>query len=63
MPQLSKTTFKKAKANGAAAHMVKAEAMTLVDPNTDEVIATPSKPNKAGTAFADCTYTETCKRG
>jgi hypothetical protein len=63
MPKLAKTTFRKAMVNGTAAHLVADEALQLVDPNTEQVIATPSPPNRKGVMFSDCTYASSCRRG
>lgn len=59
MPTLSTVHFRNATANGASAKLVPAEAMQLTD-STGKAVATPSKPNAAGTAFNDCTYARSC---
>jgi hypothetical protein len=61
LPNLSTTKFKAARTNGASPHLVPSESMQLVDPNTSEVLATPSDPNKKGVRFNDCTYASSCK--
>ncbi len=59
LPKLSTVGFRNATANGVPAHLVGAERMQLVD-SSGKVLATPSNPNSAGTAFNDCTYASVC---
>jgi hypothetical protein len=61
LPNLSTTKFKAARTNGASPHLVPSESIQLVDPNTSEVLATPSDPNRKGVRFNDCTYASSCK--
>ncbi len=60
LPSLSTVKFAKARDDGKAAKLVASEAIQLVDPNTSEVLATPSDPNRKGTKFHVCTYATTC---
>jgi hypothetical protein len=59
LPKLSAVHFTGATVNGAAAGLVSAERMQLVD-GSGHVLATPSAPNHAKTAFNDCTYATSC---
>ena len=59
LPRLSAVHFTNATVNGAPAGLSSAERMQLVDSNS-HVLATPSLPNRAKTAFNDCTYTTSC---
>jgi Peptidase A4 family len=60
LPNLGNVKFTNAQVNGGPAGLVAADAIQLVDSNS-QPIATPSKPTAAGTAFIDCTYASTCK--
>lgn len=59
MPRLSKVHFSGATANGAPAGLTSAESMQLVA-SSGQVLATPSNPSAAKTAFNDCTYATSC---
>ena len=59
LPRLSAVHFTGAAVNGAPAGLAAAERMQLVD-SSNHVLATPSNPNHAKTAFNDCTYSTTC---
>jgi hypothetical protein len=59
MPNLGSVHFTGASANGAPANLNAAEAMQLVN-GSGQVLATPSNPGAAGTAFNDCTYATSC---
>lgn len=59
LPRLSPVHFTGAMADGAPAGLASAERMQLVD-SGNHVLATPSNPNRAKTAFNDCTYATTC---
>jgi Peptidase A4 family len=59
LPKLSTVHITGATANGVAAGLASAERMQLVD-GSGHVLATPSNPNKAKTAFNDCTYATFC---
>jgi hypothetical protein len=61
LPSLATTKFRAARANGTSPHLVPSESIQLVDPNSGEVLATPSDPNPKGVRFNDCTYTSVCK--
>lgn len=58
MPNLSRVSFSDATLNGAPAGLQVADELQLYNGTT--VLATPSAPNKAGTAFNDCTYATQC---
>ncbi|HZQ28955.1 MAG TPA: G1 family glutamic endopeptidase [Acidimicrobiales bacterium] len=58
MPNLSGAGFSNATVNNAAAGLVVAEEMQLVD-TSGNAIATPSAPS-GGTAFSVCTYSSSC---
>ena len=60
MPSLSPVRFSSASTNSKNAHLRGSEAIQLVDPNTNQVIATPSVPGGGGTGFNDCTYARSC---
>jgi hypothetical protein len=59
LPRLTAVHFTGSTANGAPAGLASAERMQLVD-SSNHVLATPSNPNRAKTAFNDCTYSTTC---
>ncbi|MHB1446054.1 MAG: G1 family glutamic endopeptidase [Acidimicrobiales bacterium] len=59
LPNLGTVGFTNASVNGAPAGLVAADEMQLID-TSGGVIATPSAPNAAGTAFNDCTWATTC---
>jgi hypothetical protein len=59
LPNLGRVHFTKADVNGKAAALQAVDAMELID-SSNKPIATPSSPNKAGTAFYDCTWASTC---
>ena len=59
LPRLTAVHFTGATADGAAAGLVAAERMQLVD-SGNHVLATPSNPNHAKTAFNDCSYAAAC---
>jgi hypothetical protein len=59
LPRLTAVHFTGATANGAPAGLAAAERMQLVD-SGNHVLATPSNPNHAKTAFNDCSYAATC---
>jgi len=60
MPNLSLVHMAFAKTNLQNANLQASEAIQLVDPNSAQVIATPSNPGHGGTWFNDCTYATTC---
>jgi Peptidase A4 family len=60
LPNLGKVKFVDAAVNGKPAGLVPADAIQLVNSDSDP-IATPSNPYSKGTAFIDCTYASTCK--
>jgi Peptidase A4 family len=59
MPKLSTVNFSGATVNGAPAGLNSTEAMQLVN-GSGQVLATPSNPSSAKTAFNDCTYATSC---
>jgi len=59
MPNLGSVHFTGATVNGSPAGLTAAEQVQLIDAN-GKVIARPSAPNTAKTAFNDCTYATTC---
>jgi hypothetical protein len=60
LPNLGTVKFSGAAVNGANAGLKSSEEIQLVDANSGNVLATPSAPNAARTAFNDCTYATTC---
>ena len=61
LPDLSRVQISKTMTNAAGANIQASEEIQLVDPNTNEVLATPSDPNPTNSAFNDCTYATNCK--
>jgi len=59
MPNLGSVHFTAATVNGKPAGLTAREQVQLVDSN-NRVIARPSAPNAARTAFNDCTYAASC---
>ena len=59
MPNLSTVHFVAATVNGAPASLDSSEAMQLVN-GSGQVLATPSNPSAAKTAFNDCSYATSC---
>jgi len=59
LPTLSRTTFDRAKVNGAAAQLKAAERILLTTSN-GKVIGTPSAPDSQQTAFALCAWATSC---
>jgi len=59
LPRLSRTTFDRAKVNGASAQLRAAERILLTTPS-GKVIGTPSAPNPHRNAFALCAWATTC---
>ena len=59
LPNLTKVHFTAARANGKSAALAPADAIQLTN-SSGQPIATPSKPNAAGTAFNDCAWKTTC---
>jgi hypothetical protein len=60
LPNLGTVRFSATKVNGQNANLRSSEAIQLVDANTSKILATPSAPNSAKTAFNDCTYSRSC---
>jgi hypothetical protein len=60
LPKLSRVHIDRAMTNGANAHVVATEEIQLVDPNSSQVLATPSAPDTDADGFNDCTYATTC---
>lgn len=59
LPNLTNTTFTNAKVNGAAAGLVVADEMDLIDSN-GKVISVPSAPSSTGDSFTDCAWATSC---
>jgi len=59
LPKLTTVHFSRATVNGVAAHLRAAEALQLVDAN-NRPIATPSRPDRTGARFNDCTWASSC---
>lgn len=59
LPTLGTVGFTNAEVNGTGAGLTPADEMQLTD-SDGNVIATPSAPNSAGTAFNDCTWATSC---
>jgi hypothetical protein len=60
MPDLTHVHFAFARTNLQNANLQASETIQLVDPNSGQVIATPSTPSHGGTWFNDCTYATSC---
>ncbi len=60
LPNLGTVKFSGAQVNGQNAALKSSESIQLVDANSGKVLATPSAPNTAKTAFNDCTYATSC---
>lgn len=59
LPRLSRTTFDRAKVNGAAAGLKSSERIVLTAKN--KVIGTPSSPNPQRDGFAVCAWATKCR--
>jgi hypothetical protein len=60
LPTLSRTTFDRAKVNGAAAQLTAAERILLTTTN-GKVIGTPSAPDPQHDGFGLCAWATTCR--
>jgi peptidase A4-like protein len=60
LPRLSRTTFDRAKVNGAAAQLKAAERILLTTTN-GKVIGTPSAPDPQRNGFALCAWATSCR--
>jgi len=60
LPNLSRTNFNLGRVNGAAPNLQASEEIQLVDPNTNQALATPSSPDPTKDGFNDCAYATTC---
>jgi hypothetical protein len=60
LPKLSRTTFDKARVNGANAHL-KPSQRILLSTNGGRVIGTPSAPDARRDRFALCTWAKKCR--
>ena len=60
LPKLTTVRFNNAKTNGANAKLKPAEEMQLIDANTSQPLATPSKPDPGLDGFNDCSFASTC---
>lgn len=59
LPNLSTAVFSGATVNGVNPHLLRTEAIRLVDAS-GKVIGVPSAPNSAGNGFSDCAWRTTC---
>jgi hypothetical protein len=59
LPNLTRTTFSAAKANGVAAGLKASEEMQLID-SAGNVIGSPSAPNASGDGFGLCAWATSC---
>jgi hypothetical protein len=60
LPNLATTRFNLGRVNGAAPSLQASEEIRLVDPNTNQALATPSSPDPSKDGFNDCTYATSC---
>jgi hypothetical protein len=59
LPSLSRTSFDRARVNGASAHLKASERILLTSNN--DVIGTPSAPDRQRNGFALCTWATKCR--
>jgi hypothetical protein len=60
LPDLSRTSFNRARVNGASAHLKSSERVLLTT-SDDKVIGTPSAPDPQRSGFALCTWATKCR--
>jgi peptidase A4-like protein len=60
LPNLSRTTFNRARTNGKPAGLESSERMLLVSGRNNRVIGTPSAPDRQRDGFALCTWAKRC---
>ncbi len=60
LPRLSRTTFDRARVNGASARLKAGERILLTSPN-GKVIGTPSAPDPQHNGFALCAWATSCR--